>query len=142
LASVTPMTTYMFKFATLLGSGAMLALVTLGSAAQSRNTATTSTQPRVVAASMETRSDFATSLESQLHARGIDARVQLDGDSRDVLRIEWPSIHRSDVRSFVTSASAQRARQMGFGSVVFTNGKQRWDYDLARESMVWSPELF
>jgi len=40
------------------------------------------------------------------------------------------------------SARAQHARQMGFGSVVFTNGKQRWDYDLARESMVWSPELF
>jgi hypothetical protein len=91
---------------------------------------------------METRSDFATSLESQLRSRGIDAHVQLDGDSRDVLRIEWPSIHRSDVRSFVMSASAQRARQMGFSSVVFTNGKQRWDYDLARESMVWSPELF
>jgi hypothetical protein len=142
LASVTPMTTYKFKFATLLGSSAMLALVTLGSAAQSRNTATTSTQPRVVAVSLETRSDYATSLESQLRSGGVDARVQLDGDSRDVLRIEWPSIHRSDVRSFVMSARAQHARQMGFGSVVFTNGKQRWDYDLARESMVWSPELF
>jgi hypothetical protein len=142
LASVTPMTTYKFKFATLLGSGAMLALITLGSAAQSRNTATTSTQPRVVAASMETRSDFATSLETQLRSSGADARVQLDGDSRDVLHIEWPSIHRSDVRSFVMSTSARQARKMGFGSVVFTNGKQRWDYDLTRESMVWSPELF
>lgn len=142
MASVTPMTTYKFQFATLLGSGAMLALLISGSAAQSRNTATTSTQPTVIAASMETRSDFATSLETQLRSRGVDARVQLDGDSRDVLRVEWPSIHRSDVRSFVMSASAHQARQMGFGSVVFTNGKQRWEYDLARESMVWSPELF
>jgi hypothetical protein len=27
---------------------------------------------------------------------------------------------------------------MGFGSIEILDGLQRWDYDLARESMVWS----
>ena len=134
------MTTKKVKFATLLGSSLVLALVTLGSAAQSRNAATTSTQPKVVAASMETRSDFATTLEAQLRSRGVDARVQLDGDNRDVLRIDWPTIHRSDIYHFVTSPAAQQALRMGFSTVLFTNGKQRWEYNLTRESMISSPE--
>lgn len=90
-------------------------------------------------ASMETRSNFATTLENQLRQRGADARIQLDGDRRDVLRVEWQGVRRSDIYAFVNSVSVQEAKQLGFSTIVFTNGNLRWDYDLARESMVWSP---
>lgn len=87
---------------------------------------------------METRSAFATSLETQLRQQGADARVQLDGDRRDGLHIEWQNIHRSDIYNLVTSAAAAQARNIGFTSFVFSSRNQRWDYDLARESMIRS----
>ena len=89
---------------------------------------------------MEARSVFATGIEQQLRQAGIDARVQLDGDQRDVLRVEWQGAGRRDIYAFVNSAAVRRGAQpIGFRSIVFTSGAQRWDYDLARESMVWSP---
>lgn len=88
---------------------------------------------------MESRSGFATILEGQLRQQGADARVQLDGDRRDDLRIEWQGVRRSDIYSFVSSSAAQDARRMGFASVTFSNGTRRWDYNLSRESMVVSP---
>ena len=88
---------------------------------------------------MQTRSDFASRIENQLRQNGVDARVQLDGDSRDLLRVESQQLGRRDVYSFVNSISAQQARQIGFNVIVFSNSKQQWNYDLARESMIWSP---
>ena len=92
-----------------------------------------------VAPTMETRSTFATGVENQLRRAGIDVRVQLDGDQRDVLRIEWQGISRHDLYRFVTSSPLHgEAQADGFRSVVFSNGAQQWDYNLATESMVWS----
>jgi hypothetical protein len=88
---------------------------------------------------MQTRSDFASRIENQLRQHGMDARVQLDGDSRDLLRIESRQLGRSDVYSFVNSMSGRQARQIGFSAIIFSNDKQHWDYDLARESMISSP---
>jgi len=122
---------------TLTGSCLALAL-SFAPMAQSQSKA--APQPRGTAlASMETRSNFATTLENQLRRRGADARIQLDGDRRDVLRVEWQGVRRSDIYAFVNSVSVQEAKQLGFSTIVFTNGNLRWDYDLARESMVWSP---
>jgi hypothetical protein len=88
---------------------------------------------------MESRSAFATRIENQLRQSGIDARVQLDGDQRDVLRIEWWAVGRRNIRAFVDSAMVRNeARPMGFRMIVFVGGTQHWDYDLARESMIWS----
>ena len=93
-----------------------------------------------VSPTMETRSAFATGFENQLRRRGIDAHVQLEGDQRDVLRVEWQTISRHDIYGFVNSALVSNAAPMiGFKSIVFSNGEQQWDYDLARESMVWNP---
>jgi hypothetical protein len=94
---------------------------------------------RIALASMQTRSDFATRIENQLRQHGMDARVQLDGDGRDLLRVESQNLGHSDVYSIVNSLSAKRAKQIGFSAIIFSNNKQRWDYDLARESMIWSP---
>jgi hypothetical protein len=95
--------------------------------------------PAAVVPTMETRSAFATAFENQLRHRGVDAYVQLDGDERDVLRVEWQSISRHDIYGFVNSGLMRNtAPAMGFKTVVFTNGEQRWEYDLARESMVFS----
>jgi hypothetical protein len=90
-------------------------------------------------ASMETRSAFATAIEHQLRQRGFDARAQLQGDRRDVLHIQWQGVRRSDIYNFVTSSVMRDARQMGFTQIIFTNGQQQWEYNLARESMIWSP---
>jgi hypothetical protein len=93
----------------------------------------------MVAPTMEKRSAFATGIEHQLRRAGTDARVQLDGDQRDVLRIEWQGISRHDLYRFVTSSALQsEAPAIGLRSVVFSSGTQQWDYNLATESMVWS----
>ena len=92
---------------------------------------------------METRSAFATNVEGQLRKRGVDASVQLDGDERDNLRIEFSAMTRRDVFNFVNSTMVRDAAPMiGFKSVSFTNGEKQWDYDLARESMVSHPVQF
>jgi hypothetical protein len=118
-----------------LGGGLILACLALVSVAQSQNRGA---RHASVVASMDSRSAFATGVENQLRQRGIDARVQLAGDARDVLHVEWTSVRRSDLFSFVNSTVVENAKQMGFSTVVFTDGQQRWDYNVARESMVWS----
>jgi hypothetical protein len=75
-----------------------------------------------------------------MRSEGTDVRIQLVGDALDTLRLEWPTVHRSDIYRFVNSPAAKRAVRMGFSSVLFTNGSHRWEYNLARESMVSSPE--
>ncbi|PYX23320.1 MAG: hypothetical protein DMG82_11725 [Acidobacteria bacterium] len=126
------------NFGTLLGGCIALTALSFAAIAQSQ-----STEPRTVhrsaIASMQTRSDFASRIENQLRQHGMEARVQLDGDSRDLLRIESQQLGRSDVYSFVNSMSAHQARQIGFSAIIFSNDKQHWDYDLARESMILSP---
>jgi hypothetical protein len=123
------------NFAT-LGGGLILASLAFVSVAQSQNYGA---RHGSVVASMDSRSAFATGMENQLRQRGIDARVQLAGDARDVLHVEWTSVRRNDIFSFVNSTVVDNAKQIGFATVVFTDGRQRWDYNVARESMVWSP---
>jgi|GEM_PF-3320435 hypothetical protein len=101
----------------------------------------TAPSSRADVSSPDVRSTFATNLEGRMRAQGTDVSVQLDGEALDSLRIEWPTIHRSDIYRFVTSAAAEQARRMGFTSVVFTNGSRRWEYSLTRESMISSPEI-
>lgn len=125
-------------FGTLLGGCLALAALSFAPIAQSQSNAPRRVHLNAVA-SMQTRSDFAGRIENQLRQHGMDAQVQLDGDGRDLLRIESQQLGRSAVYSFVNSVSAQQARQIGFTAVIFSNGKQQWDYDLARESMIWSP---
>ena len=120
--------------------GGCLALAALAFApiARSQSNLPTQTQGSAMS-SMETRSAFATSVENQLRQSGADVRVQLDGDRRDVLRVEWQGARRGDIFRFVTSDAANHASRMGFSSFVFTNGTQRWEYNVSRESMITSP---
>lgn len=124
------------SLANLMGSCLVLASLSMSTLAQSQRQAPAS---RPNDASMETRSAFATAIEHQLRQRGFDARVQLQGDRRDVLHIQWQGVRRSDIYNFVTSSIMRDARQVGFTQIVFINGQQQWEYDLARESMIWSP---
>ena len=119
-----------------LGGCLILASLAFVSMAQSQNRGARHSS---AVASMDARSAFATGMENQLRQRGIDARVQLAGDARDVLHVEWTSVRRSDIFFFVNSTVVETAKQMGFATVVFTDGQHRWDYNVARESMVWSP---
>ena len=123
---------------TVMACSLALAAFSLSPALQSQTTR--SSHVPHVAASPDARSSFATALERQMRSQGTDVRVQLEGDARDTLRIEWPTVHRSDIYRFVTSPAAHRAAHMGFSSVLFTNGSHRWEYNLTRESMVSSPE--
>ena len=125
------------NFGTLLGGCLALTALSFAPIAQSQSSAPSTHRSAV--ASMQTRSDFATRIENQLRQRGMDARVQLDGDARDLLRIESQQFGRRDVYSFVDSTSARQARQIGFSAIIFANGQHRWHYDLAREAMIWSP---
>jgi hypothetical protein len=118
-----------------LGGCLLLATLALVSVAQSQSHAWLMSSAM---ASMDSRSAYATDIENQLRQRGVDARVQLAGDARDVLQVEWTSARHTDIYSFVNSSVTDNARQMGFGSIEILDGLQRWDYDLTRESMVWS----
>ena len=89
--------------------------------------------------SMEDRSTFATRLETQLRSAGNDVRLQLVGDQRDQLLVEAPTMSGRSVYAFVNSdAVHSQASGLGFRTVILTNGAQRWDYDLNRESLVWN----
>lgn len=118
-----------------LGGCCLLATLALVSVAQSQSHSWLMSS---ALASMDSRSAYATDMENQLRGRGVDARVQLAGDARDVLQVEWTSVRQSDIYSFVYSNVADHAKKMGFSSIEITDGLQRWDYDLARESMVWT----
>jgi hypothetical protein len=122
-------------------TGSCLALAALAFApvARSQSNFQSIRSKTIVAASMEARSSFATATENQLRQRGVDARVQLQGDRRDVLHVEWQGVRRSDIFAFVNSSAMQNAKQAGVSTILFTNGTQQWEYDLARESMIWSP---
>lgn len=126
------------NFRILLGGCLALTVLSVTAITWSQSSVPGMRHPAAVA-SMQTRSDFASRIENQLRLDGVDARVQLDGDSRDCLRVEWAQMGRKDVYSFVNSLSARQARQLGFSAIVFSNGKQQWNYDLTRESMIWSP---
>lgn len=119
---------------------AILALLPLSFA----QTATFAQPARLsVRPSMEARSAFASRLENQLRQRGFDAKVQLDGDERDRLNIEWPGVSRSALYEFVNSPAVHRTMQpIGFRTIQITSGRQQWDYDVLRESMVWNPSRF
>ena len=125
-------------FGTVMASSLVLAVFSLTPALQSQTGA--SVPKNSVVASVDARSDFATTIERQMRAKGVDAKVQLAGESLNVLQVEWPAVHRSNIYTFVTSPAAGQALGMGFESVVFTNGNQRWEYNLRRESMISSPE--
>ena len=122
---------------TVMASSLALAAFSLMPSLQSQ---TAHSQRAVASASQDARSSFATALERQMRSQGTDVRVQLEGDTLDTLRVEWPTLRRSDIYRFVTSSAAQQAVRMGFSSVLFTNGTQRWEYNLIRESMISSPE--
>jgi hypothetical protein len=123
---------------TLLGGCLVLTVLSFTPITWSQSNVPGTARPTAVA-SMQNRSDLASRIESQLRQGGVDVRVQLDGDSRDSLRIEGQQLGRRDVYSFVNSLSVRQAKQIGFSAIVFSNGKQQWNYDLARESMIWSP---
>lgn len=123
---------------TLLGGCLVLTVLSFTPITWSQSNVPGTAHPTAVA-TMQNRSDFASRIESQLRQGGVDVRVQLDGDSRDSLRIEGQQLGRRDVYSFVNSLSVRQAKQIGFSAIVFSNGKQQWNYDLARESMIWSP---
>lgn len=134
----SPMKMMKTNFRTLVGSGLALCAFAFAPIARSQSSASTPSQRPAAVSSMESRSGFATNLESQLRQQGADARVQLDGDHRDDLQIEWQGVGRNDIYKIVNSSAAHDARRMGFSSFTFSNGQQRWDYDLSRESMVVS----
>jgi hypothetical protein len=120
---------------TTLGGCLLLATLALVSVAQSQSHAWLMSS---AVDSMDTRSAYATDIETQLRKQGVDARVQLGGDARDVLQVEWTSVRQSAIYSFVNSTVAENAKKMGFSSIEVIDGLQRWDYSLSRESMVWS----
>jgi hypothetical protein len=120
---------------TTLGGCLLLATLALVSVAQSQSHAWLMSS---AVDSMDTRSAYATDIETQLRGQGVDARVQLSGDARDVLQVEWTSVRQSAIYSFVNSNIAENAKKMGFSSIEIIDGLQRWDYNLSRESMVWS----
>jgi len=127
-----------FDFETVLAGCLALACLSFTPIAQSRNRPE---PPKTAVASMDTRSSFAISVENHLRERGTDARVELDGDSRDVLLVNWTGVQRKDIFVFVSSGPAAEAQQLGFTKIIVTDAKQRWDYDVTRESMVWTPAL-
>ena len=86
----------------------------------------------------------------------MDARVKLEGEDKNMLRIEWRGMSPSVVYNLVNSPVLREdAKPVGFKAIVFTDGggqrecgsltkaqcEEKWDYDLERESMIWTPSL-
>jgi hypothetical protein len=136
LGPFTAMKTTQSHFGTLASCGLALAIAwSIASVGQPSALA----QSHRLQPSMEARSAFATSIETQMRQGGIDAQVQLEGDQRDQLRVQWNGVNSRNIYAFVTSNSVRNTvGVIGFKTIVFTHGTQRWEYDVARESMVWS----
>jgi hypothetical protein len=125
-------------------AGSLLAVATLLTLASlNQPVAIAQSRAALVKPTMEVRSALATGIEDQLRQGGVDARVQLDGDQRDVLRIDWQGVKRQQIFAFVTSSTMRDTIQpAGFKAIVFASDQQQWEYNLARESMVWTPVQF
>lgn len=88
-----------------------------------------------LAGNVEGRRKFATDTRKQMSRRGLSMDISTSDEHETVLSIKYFKMDRPTVLSLARSGKIfDRARDLGFRSVIFTDGRLTWTYDVAANS--------
>lgn len=88
-----------------------------------------------LAGNVEGRRKFATDTRKQMSRRGLSMDIATSDEHETVLSIKYFKMDRPTVLSLARSGKIfDRARDLGFRSVIFTDGRLTWTYDVAANS--------
>ncbi len=88
-----------------------------------------------LAGNVEGRRKFATDTRKQMSRRGLSMDIGTSEEHETVLSIKYFKMDRPTVLSLARSGKIfDRARDLGFRSVIFTDGRLTWTYDVAANS--------
>ncbi|MBB5051054.1 hypothetical protein HNQ36_001008 [Afipia massiliensis] len=88
-----------------------------------------------LAGNVEGRRKFATDTRKQMSRRGLSMDIGTSDEHETVLSIKYFKMDRPTVLSLARSGKIfDRARDLGFRSVIFTDGRLTWTYDVAANS--------
>ncbi|MDO8980678.1 MAG: hypothetical protein Q7V17_15735 [Afipia sp.] len=88
-----------------------------------------------LADNVEGRKKFATDTRKQMSRRGLSMDIGTSDEHETVLSIKYFKMDRPTVLSLARSGKIfDRARDLGFRSVIFTDGRLTWTYDVAANS--------
>lgn len=88
-----------------------------------------------LAGNVEGRRKFATDTRKQMSRRGLSMDIATSDEHETVLSIKYFKMDRPTVLSHARSGKIfDRARDLGFRSVIFTDGRLTWTYDVAANS--------
>ncbi len=81
---------------------------------------------------VEGRKQFAVTTSKQMLRRGLAMDIGTSGDHETVLNYKYFKMDRPTVLNLARSGNIfNKARDLGFRAVVFTNGRLTWTYDVA-----------
>jgi hypothetical protein len=81
---------------------------------------------------VEGRKQFATETRKQMLRRGLSMDIGTSGEHETVLSYKYFKMDRPTVLSLARSGKIfDKARDLGFRSVIFTDGRLTWTYDVA-----------
>ena len=88
-----------------------------------------------LAGNVEGRRKFATDTRKQMSRRGLSMDIGTSDEHETVLSIKYFKMDRPTVLSLARSGKiVDRARDLGVRSVIFTDGRLTWTYDVAANS--------
>ncbi|TKT74066.1 hypothetical protein YH63_018470 [Afipia massiliensis] len=88
-----------------------------------------------LAGNVEGRRKFAADTRKQMSRRGLSMDIGTSDEHETVLSIKYFKMDRPTVLSLARSGKIfDRARDLGFRSVIFTDGRLTWTYDVAANS--------
>lgn len=84
---------------------------------------------------VEGRKKFATDTRKQMMRRGLSMDINTSGEHETVLNYKYFKMDRPTVLNLAESGKIfNKARDLGFRSVIFTDGRLTWTYDVAANS--------
>lgn len=85
-----------------------------------------------LAGNVDGRTKFAADTRKQMLRRGLAMDITTSGEHNTVLNYKYFKMDRPTVLNLAESGKIfNRARDLGFRSVIFTNGRLTWTYDVA-----------
>ena len=92
-------------------------------------------RPDSLAGNVEGRRKFATDTRKQMMRRGLSMDISTSGEDETVLNYKYFKMDRPTVLNLAESGKIfNKARDLGFRSVIFTDGRLTWTYDVAANS--------
>ncbi len=81
---------------------------------------------------IDARQKFVANTSKQMLRRGVSMAITATGEKDTVLTYKYFRMDRSTVLNFAESGKVfNKARDLGFRTVVFTDGRMNWTYDVA-----------